>query len=254
MLEMAQNRLAIAFAKEAAAEYGMPAATFDPCGKINAAATERGTEAQRELRPPRSSGSASRSAGSTPPRCARSPAATTTSAASTRPGAVLIQPADYIRALAAGLAPRIDLYENSPVVELVPAGRRLDGAHAAGLGDGAEGDPRRQRPRAGVRPLPRPADARLHLRLDDRALRGKAGPRPLGAPARRPDGGDGAQDHRAGRRADRDPHPLHLRPEHAGLGEAGRRDRRAAATLVRRPLPRPRGPALRAQLGRPRSA
>ena len=39
MLEMAQNRLAIAFAKEAAAEYGMPAATFDPCGKINAAAT-----------------------------------------------------------------------------------------------------------------------------------------------------------------------------------------------------------------------
>ena len=34
------------------------------------------------------------------------------------PGAVLIQPADYIRSLAAGLAPRLDLYENSPVVEI----------------------------------------------------------------------------------------------------------------------------------------
>jgi glycine/D-amino acid oxidase-like deaminating enzyme len=44
MLEMAQNRLAIGFAKEAAAEYGMPQATFDPCGKINAAASERGVK------------------------------------------------------------------------------------------------------------------------------------------------------------------------------------------------------------------
>src|SRR6516162_1871775 len=42
VLEMAQNRRAITFAKEAAVEYDMPAATFDPCGKINAAATERG--------------------------------------------------------------------------------------------------------------------------------------------------------------------------------------------------------------------
>ena len=34
------------------------------------------------------------------------------------PGAVLIQPADYIRAFAAGLGSKIDLYENSPVMEL----------------------------------------------------------------------------------------------------------------------------------------
>ena len=34
------------------------------------------------------------------------------------PGAVLIQPADYIRAFAAGLGSRIELHENSPVVEL----------------------------------------------------------------------------------------------------------------------------------------
>ena len=41
-LEIAQNRFAISFAAEAAAEYGMSAETFDPSGKINAAATERG--------------------------------------------------------------------------------------------------------------------------------------------------------------------------------------------------------------------
>jgi glycine/D-amino acid oxidase-like deaminating enzyme len=41
-LEIEQNRFAISFAAEAAAEYGMSAETFDPSGKINAAATERG--------------------------------------------------------------------------------------------------------------------------------------------------------------------------------------------------------------------
>jgi glycine/D-amino acid oxidase-like deaminating enzyme len=41
-LEIEQNRMAIAFAAEAAAEYGMSKDTFDPSGKINAAASERG--------------------------------------------------------------------------------------------------------------------------------------------------------------------------------------------------------------------
>src|SRR5438128_183263 len=41
-LEIAQNRFAIAFAAEAAREYGMSTETFDPSGKINAAATARG--------------------------------------------------------------------------------------------------------------------------------------------------------------------------------------------------------------------
>lgn len=40
--EIAHNRFAIAFAAAAAAELGMPKATFDPCGKTNAAATLRG--------------------------------------------------------------------------------------------------------------------------------------------------------------------------------------------------------------------
>jgi len=117
MLEMAQNRLAIAFAKEAAAEYGMSQATFDPCGKINAAASERGLKLNESF-------AASLEGMGEPLR--RIDAAEMRAITGTgyylgglfTPGAVLIQPADYIRSLAAGLAPRIALHENSPVVEL----------------------------------------------------------------------------------------------------------------------------------------
>src|SRR3546814_1626103 len=49
ILEIRQNRLAIQFAAEAAAEYGMSAAAFDPMGKINAAATERGLRLNQDF-------------------------------------------------------------------------------------------------------------------------------------------------------------------------------------------------------------
>ncbi len=121
MLEMAQNRLAIAFAREAAEEYAMPRPTFDPCGKINAAASDRG-EALNE------SFAASLERIGEPLR--RIDAAEMRAITGTdyyrgglyTPGAVLIQPADYIRSLAAGLAPKIALYENSPVTELARKG------------------------------------------------------------------------------------------------------------------------------------
>ena len=251
MLEMAQNRLAIAFAKEAAAEYGMSAATFDPSRQDQRRRHRAGPEAQRELRPARSS------AIGEPLR--RIDAAEMREITGSdyylgglyTPGAVLIQPADYIRALAAGLGSRIDLYENSPVVELA----RQGGAWTARTPKGSVTAPKVI---LGVNGLVQEfghfRGRLMHVftyASMTAPFRGKAGPRPLGAPAGRPDGGDGAQDHRDGRLADRDPHPLHLRPEPAGLGEAGRRDGRAAAALVRRALPRPRGPALRLQLGRP---
>ncbi len=120
-LEMAQNRLAIAFAKAAAAEYGMPAATFDPCGKINAAATQRGMMLNARF-----GGSLERIG--EPLRYID--AAEMRDITGTdyylgglyTPGAVLIQPADYIRALAGGLGSKIALYENSPVVKLAKGG------------------------------------------------------------------------------------------------------------------------------------
>ena len=115
--EMAENRLAIGFAKEAAAEYAMPTATFDPCGKINAAATDRGDRLNAAF-------AASLAKIGEPLRlidAAEMHAITGSDyyrGGLYTPGAVLIQPADYIRSLAAGLAPKIALYENSPVTGL----------------------------------------------------------------------------------------------------------------------------------------
>lgn len=120
-LEMAQNRLAIAFAKEAAVEYGMSARTFDPCGKINAAATERGLGLNENF---------ARSLERLGEPLRRIDAAEMRDITGSgyylgglyTPGAVLIEPADYIHAFAAGLGSKIDLYENSPVMELSRSG------------------------------------------------------------------------------------------------------------------------------------
>ena len=121
LLEIAQNRVGIGFATEAAAEYAMPRATFDPCGKINASASERGEMLNARF-------AASLEGIGEPLR--RIDAAEMRDITGTdyyrgglyTPGAVLIQPADYIRSLAAGLAPKIALYENSPVLELTRTG------------------------------------------------------------------------------------------------------------------------------------
>ncbi len=117
MLEMAQNRLAIAFAAEAAAEYAMSCETFDPRGKINAAATQRGLKLNEDF-------ATSLERIGEPLR--RLDAGEMREITGTdyylgglhTPGAVLIQPADYIRSLAKGLGSSIALYENSPVTEL----------------------------------------------------------------------------------------------------------------------------------------
>ena len=195
VLEMAQNRLAIAFAKEAAAEYGMSADDLRSVRKDQRGRHRARAEAQRELRP---LARADRRAA--PPDRRRRDARDHRERLLPRRALHAGRGADRARGLHPRLRGRARV-EDRPLRELagggaVPSGRRVEGARGARLGDGAQGDPRRQRTRAGVRPLPRPADARLHLRLDDGALhrQGRAGP--LGAAARRPDGGDGAQDHR----------------------------------------------------------
>lgn len=130
--EIAQNRAAIGFAAEAAAEYGMSAETFDPSGKINAAATARGVRLNDDY---------ARSLTRIGEACTRLDAAEMRDITGTSyyldglhtPGAVLIQPADYIRAMARGLAGKVDLYERSPVVEL----GREGGAWRARTPDGS---------------------------------------------------------------------------------------------------------------------
>ena len=115
--EIAHNRSAIAFAKAAAAELGMPAGTFDPCGKTNAAATPRGEKLNADF-----ARSLTRTGEPFEALDAKTMRALTGtsyySGGLHTPGACMIQPADYILTLAASLRPSVDIFENSPVVGL----------------------------------------------------------------------------------------------------------------------------------------
>lgn len=116
-LEMAQNRSAIAFATRAADEYGMSRETFDPSGKINAAATARGLGLNRSF------GESLKSAGEKHVFLDAAEMRDITGSdyylgGLFTPGAVLIQPADYIRDFAAGLSPKVAIFARSPVTSL----------------------------------------------------------------------------------------------------------------------------------------
>ncbi|MBB4275665.1 NAD(P)/FAD-dependent oxidoreductase [Rhizobium mongolense] len=120
--EIRQNRLAIAFAADVAAEYDLSRDTFDPSGKVNAAASDRGLclndnyrkslekigEEHRVL-------DADQMREMTGSQYYRGGLYT--------PGAVMIQPADYIRGLARGLRSKVAIYEHSPVLELSREGK-----------------------------------------------------------------------------------------------------------------------------------
>lgn len=135
--EMAQNRYAIKFATQAAEAYGMSRETFDPAGKINAAATARGMKLNMSF------GQSLRSAGEEH---------TFLDAAEMReitgsnyylgglytPGAVLIQPADYVRRFTAGLSHEVELFERSPVTSL----KRDNGIWTASVARGAVSAPK----------------------------------------------------------------------------------------------------------------
>lgn len=116
-LEISQNRFAIEFAKSAANEYGMEPDIFGSFGKINAAATPRGMKLNA-----RYAASLGRIGESSKLLDANEMREITGSAyylgGLQTPGAVLIQPAEYIRTFAAGLHSKVDLRENSPVVGL----------------------------------------------------------------------------------------------------------------------------------------
>ncbi|NKM58182.1 FAD-dependent oxidoreductase [Rhizobium anhuiense] len=129
--EIRQNRLAISFAADVAAEYGLSRETFDPAGKVNAAASDRGLglndnyrkslekigEQHRVL-------DADQMREMTGSRYYRGGLYT--------PGAVMIQPADYIRGLARGLSAKIAIHEHSPVLELSREGKSWKAKTARG--------------------------------------------------------------------------------------------------------------------------
>lgn len=121
--EIAQNRLAIDFARSAAEEYGMSSRTFNPAGKINASATARGVKLNANY-----AQSLKGIGESFTHFDAQEMKAITGSDyyldGLYTPGAVMIQPAQYIRDLAAGLADKITLFEHSPVVQLRRMGKQ----------------------------------------------------------------------------------------------------------------------------------
>lgn len=120
--EIAQNRFAISFAADVAAEYGMSVRTFDPSGKINAAATERGMTLNANYgRSLKAIGEEHRFLDAVEMR--ELTGSSYYLGGLYTPGTVMIQPADYIREFAAGLVSKVDIFEHSPVLKLERLGR-----------------------------------------------------------------------------------------------------------------------------------
>lgn len=115
------NRLAIRFAGDAAREYQMPAEFFDPSGKTNAAATEGGDHHNREYAKHLADLGEEHSLLDAAQMREMTGTDYYVSGLYT-PGTVMLQPAGYIRGLAAGLEKAISLHENSPVTNIASDG------------------------------------------------------------------------------------------------------------------------------------
>lgn len=116
--EIAWNRAAIAFAADMASEYGLTREAFDPCGKINAAATGQGLDhAAHYAAHLARMGEAAEMLDAAAMQ--RITGTTYYKGGLRTPGAVLLQPALYIRGVAAGLERQgVTIYEDSPVTAL----------------------------------------------------------------------------------------------------------------------------------------
>lgn len=118
LLLTSDNRYAIDFAQDMATEFGLGPEVFDRSGKINAAATSKGDEHNRDyarhlaaMGEPSEMLDADAMRAMTGTDYYRSGLYTS--------GAAIIQPAAFIRGIARGLVQKqIEIYENSPVVGL----------------------------------------------------------------------------------------------------------------------------------------
>ena len=115
------NRAAIRFGAEAAKEYGLGRDVFDPCGKINAAATEAGDRHNRDYAAHLAGMNESHRLLDAAEMAELTGTGFYTSGLFT-PGTVILQPAAYVRGLAQGLRPSIALHEDSPVLEFCDTG------------------------------------------------------------------------------------------------------------------------------------
>lgn len=116
------NRQAIAFARSAVEDYGIPAAWFDPAGKVNGAASATAHEHNQSY---------ARHLASLGEMCELLDGTDMRELTGSRhyvsglytPGTVMLQPAGYIRSLGAGLArDGVEICENSPVTSFAREG------------------------------------------------------------------------------------------------------------------------------------
>ncbi|WP_027857673.1 NAD(P)/FAD-dependent oxidoreductase [Marinobacterium jannaschii] len=125
------NRTAIDFAREMAQEFGMPKQVFDPCGKVTGAGSSRGEKhIDSYIKHLEILGESHRLMDAAEMK--RWTGTDFYSKGLFTPGAVVIQPAAFIRMAAEGLSKRVDIYENTPVTAMelgsehlltTPAGR-----------------------------------------------------------------------------------------------------------------------------------
>lgn len=109
------NRSAITFAKEAAEEYHIDKNYFDPAGKINGAASERGHKSNVNYGSHLSKLSEQHELLDSKQMEEITGSSYYVSGLYT-PGTAMLQPAGYVRDFARGLRKKISIYENSPVL------------------------------------------------------------------------------------------------------------------------------------------
>lgn len=115
--QIALNRAAIGFARDAVAEYGITPDFFDEAGKVNGAATPASDAHNRSYAAHLSALGEPHEMLDAPVMCALTGSNHYLSGLYT-PGTVMLQPAGYIRGLAGGLSGQVDIHENSPVISL----------------------------------------------------------------------------------------------------------------------------------------
>jgi len=114
--QIAMNRTAIAFARDAASDYGLEA-YFKPCGKYHGAAERRGLKALEAFE------AHLHRLGEAYEKLDASDMKRLTGTdyyvrGTFTPGAVMLQPVGYVRGLADGLRSKVEIFENSPLTRL----------------------------------------------------------------------------------------------------------------------------------------
>ena len=121
--EINTNRAGIAFAQEAVQTFGLGAEAFNPCGKINAAASTKGMKLNAEYSKHLNAiGEENELLDAA--EMERITGTTYYKGGLFTPGTAIIQPASFVRGVANGLrSNRVLIHENSPVTELSRSGQ-----------------------------------------------------------------------------------------------------------------------------------